>query len=87
MVLRSHLARWRPSENKQSTTPVPSTCHEQRVTQTARATLPHTATASQVSSPKGPAGAPLPWSRLQVSGLPAANRQGTSFISTNQGLV
>ena len=86
MVLRSHLARWRPSENKQSTTPVPPPATS-RVTQTARATLPHMATSSQVSSPKDPAGAPLPWSGLQVSGLPAANRQGTSFISTNQGLV
>ena len=28
---------------------------------------------------KGLAGAPLPWSGLQMSGLPAANRQSASF--------
>lgn len=50
-------------EHEWFTTPArPSTHHQQRAAQTGMATLPHTATASQVSSPKGPAGAPLPWS-------------------------
>ena len=70
-------------EHEQLTTLVPSTRHQQRAAQTGRAALSHMATASQVSSPKGPAGAPLPWSGLQMSGLLAANRQGASFISMN----
>ena len=73
-------------EHEQLMTPGPpphTPPHQQRATQTGRAALPHTATASQVSSPTGLAGAPLPWSGLQMSGLPAANRQSASFISTN----